>query len=282
MLVHLSISSWSGQKLDRRATNDLTVMNAMGKDTAKVVKSVISKDVLKPCNTAVGQLRDKHKALTLPYDDAGARILPTAGYFKYVEEVNKLISNLNDKVEELISNFEMHKQRARLELNGMFNEADYPDAESIRHKFRVDMQVRDIPCEGNFVVNMSEEIVSSLKDSMVKQNESKLEEAQREVWKRVIDRVGNFASKMAEERANGKPGIFRDTTVSTLHEILDLAPSLNLAEDPSLTALVEEIKQSLGGYNPDELRLHPDKRAAAADKAKQAVSKLETAMAGAF
>lgn len=286
MLVRLRVSSWSGKKLDKRVTNEVITERGAAAGTGQFQKALLPGEALIPCNKAVSLLREIHKNQSLPYDDTHWRILPTENYWQYMDTVNSQIKGLEGSVERLISSYEYFKEQAKAQLNGMYNEADYPDPEEIRSRFAVDMEFRPVPDGGNFVLDLSDEIVSAIQDDVRKRTETRMSEAQGDVWRRLLEVTRHFSNVMASERkdkdGNPKPPIFRDTTVTNLREIVDLAPRLNIAGDPELDRLASEVKQSLSGYDPKDLRENSSTREEAARKAETAVSAIYSAMEGAY
>jgi hypothetical protein len=83
LLTALNISAWSGNRLDRNASRDLTDRESAQRGAARVNKSLVSKDALAAVTTAAGAARSEHYKRTLAWADDGARILPAAGFLDY-------------------------------------------------------------------------------------------------------------------------------------------------------------------------------------------------------
>ena len=277
MLARLRVSSWSGEKLDKRVTADILVREAAGNKVGRFTKQLLPGDALKPCSKAVNLLREVHKQQTLPYDDTHWRVLPTANYEEYITAINKHVSHLSESVENLIQSYEFYKEQARAQLNGMFNEADYPTPDEIRERFKAEFEPRAMPDAGNFMVDLADDTMASLCEDMEQRTKQRLGEAQGELWRRLLEITSHFASVMADSKK-----VFRDTTVSNVEEIVNLVPRLNLSADPALDALADEIKGALCGFNPSDLREGGTIRDDAAAKGKAAVDKITSMMQGAY
>jgi predicted DNA-binding transcriptional regulator YafY len=72
----------------------------------------------------------------------------------------------------------------------------------------------------------------------------------------------------------GSDGVFRDSTVRNLEEIVDLLPGLNLLDDPDLEAMRLDVKARLAGYDPKDLRKDTAVRAEAAREANEIMERM--------
>lgn len=277
MLARLRVSSWSGEKLDKRVTVDILAREAAGNKVGRFTKQLLPGDALKPVSKAVNLLREVHKQQTLPYDDTHWRVLPTSNYVEYMAAINKHVSHLSASVEGLIQSYEFYKEQARAQLNGMFNEADYPTPEEIRERFKADFEPRSMPDAGNFMVDLADDTMAELSEDMEKRTKQRLGDAQGDLWRRLLEITSHFATVMSDNKK-----VFRDTTVSNVEEIVNLVPRLNLSDDPALDALADEIKNSLCGFDPTVLREGGAVRDDAAAKGKEAVDKITALMQGAY
>ncbi len=278
MLVRLRVSSWSGEKLDRKVTNDILIKQAMGNDAGRFNKKLLLPAALRPASQAVRALRDVHTTETLPYDDSHWRMLTTENYFEYIKVTNQAANHLEAMVEQLISGYDRHKQHAREKLlHDMYNEGDYPSPHQIRERFAVDMEFRPVPDHGNFMVDLADDAVESLKGDMEKRAGERLAEAQSDLWRRLLEVTSHFANVMGDEEKR-----FKDTTVHNVRKIADLVPRLNLNQDPDLDRIANSILSNLNGLNPGQLRENGTVRKEAASQAAAAVDDIQRVMAGAL
>ncbi len=104
----------------------------------------------------------------------------------------------------------------------------------------------------DFRVTMSDEARAGIQKQMEDNMASRINTAMGEVWRRLGKTLGHFAAKMQDQDA-----IFRDSTVENLREIVDLLPGFNILNDPKLAAIGDEIKTTVYGYEPDDLRKNP-------------------------
>ena len=102
MLVELSISTWTGRKLDKQASQVVTTTNNASSGVANVHKKLLGDCAeLDMIQKFVGNVRNEHYAMTMPWSDTGIRLLPTAQYFKY----HRVMTDFANSHKELITKF---------------------------------------------------------------------------------------------------------------------------------------------------------------------------------
>ena len=81
VLIDLSISCWTGRKLDKRASNDVTAQNNAAKGVANVHKKLLGDCAeLDAVQKFAANARNAHYAMTMPWSDLGMRLCPTTKY----------------------------------------------------------------------------------------------------------------------------------------------------------------------------------------------------------
>ena len=91
MLAELSISVWTGRKKDRAASDDVTRLNHADSGVASVNKKLLGDcEELVAVQKFAANVRSGHYAMTMPWSDSGLRLLPTAQFFKYNEQITAL------------------------------------------------------------------------------------------------------------------------------------------------------------------------------------------------
>ena len=125
-LVTLKISQWTARKLDKKATSDVCTANGTTAAWTKATKALVSDSATKPIRQLANEARIYHYSMTLPWDDQGARMLPTKAYMAYVDRMNQYKDKYTALVDVLVLNYQALVSDARVQLNGLFREADYP------------------------------------------------------------------------------------------------------------------------------------------------------------
>ena len=89
-----------------------------------------------------------------------------------------------------------------------------------------------------------------------------------------------MATRLRLMRRNGRGKVehpFRDSLVVNVRSVVQLAPLLNLTDDPRIAALCSEIERSLTGWSPDELRASASLRNRVADEADAILQRMQGA-----
>ena len=90
VLASLSISQWSARKPDKRATEEIHARNHADPHAGRYNKLLIAKEGLQKVQHAAGEARTFHYAMTQPWLDDGARLLPSALFIDYANRIRDL------------------------------------------------------------------------------------------------------------------------------------------------------------------------------------------------
>ena len=271
MLVKLSISKWSARKHDKKVSREVAASHGTAEDRGRYNKVLVAKEALQAIQKAESAARTYHYDNTLPWKDDGARILPSANYLPYTQEMRELKAEFDCQVTEFLANYPSLLSQARYDLNGLFNEADYPDGFKIQKKFSFDMEIDPMPTAADFRVNLQSDEVGRIRDEIEVRLNRAQDDAMRDLFTRVYDVVRHMADKLGTPDA-----IFRDSLVTNVQDLVDLLPRLNLTGDPKLDALRDEVADKLLGYGAEDLRRNQFARKETA----QAAQDILAAMAG--
>jgi hypothetical protein len=99
--------------------------------------------------------------------------------------------------------------------------------------------------------------------------QQRLGRAMQDVWERLARTMQHFHTKVADEEA-----IFRDSTVRNLTEIVDILPSLNILDDPNLERIRQDLRNTLCGYEANDLRNDLETRKHAASEAQRIMDEM--------
>lgn len=241
MLSGLTITQWTARKLDKRVTSETNHAHGAAADAGRYNKALLAKEALAKLQSIASAARTEHYAKTLPWLDNGARILPAALYQDYSESMRKSREAFEAAVSEFIADYPAFVSDARLRLNGMFNAADYPAAHEIERKFSFGIALYPVPDSADFRVDVSDSQAAAIKLEIEERANEALLVAMRDAWQRIADCVGHMATKLAEYKpatGNDKAaGIFRDSLVENVRELVGILPALNLTNDPKLAAI---------------------------------------------
>lgn len=274
MLVALSISAWSGRKYDKDATKE--VAQNHGTDVSRAGrfnKILVNPASLKEITSIAGNARNYTMSVTLPWLNDGIRIIPVDIYLEYVQRMSEYRSQFNQAVDKLAIEYDALVKQAKLDLNGLFKESDYPSVDSIRRKHAFNVRVFNLPDSEDFRVSLSESEFQSTKQEIEQNLNEAADNAVRDVFQRVSMRMEHILKRLKEVEADDGKGI-RESMMRNVSELADLLPKLNITNNPDIDGIASQIKQELATISSDDLRENQSSRIAAAQSARDILSKV--------
>lgn len=248
MVVYLNISSWSARKYDRKISKEIeTRYNA--DEAGRYNKVLIAKEHQLNIKKIISNARTFHYENSLPWNDNGGRLLPSANYFNYVKSIREFQDEYEQEVAKFLSVYPNLKEEARDRLNGMFNEEDYPHVDSLKEKYAFQNQIAPVPDADDFRVNLSDEEVETIRESIKEQMKNSTELAMQDLW----DRLFKVVERMIE-RLSDPDKKFKNSLVENITGLCDLLPKLNITNDQRLNSATREIQEKLTAYDPEVLR----------------------------
>jgi hypothetical protein len=265
MLVSLIIRRWQAALTDRKITREVAKKHDVKEKRAgKFRKNAIDTEAasFKGVITAASELRDKHYFYTLPWSQDGARILPAAMFEEYSQETRALKAAYEKAVKVFLADYPLLKAAARIEMNGMYDETDYPV--NIAAKFSVDVVVMPLPNEEDFRVSLPDSAIAEIRQGIHAEVSKTLEMAMRDPYKRLYEHVSRMVKRLSDPEA-----VFRDTLVTGLAELCTVLPGLNVTNDPHLDDLRLRAERMIQNVSPQDLRDRPAIRRHVASKAEE-------------
>ena len=262
MLVSLSISVFSGEKKDASITEEIAAKhNVRAYETGKFTKQIISRHSLEPIRKVAGAARERYYTLTLPWSDVGGRLLSTTGFLDYSNEMRSLKNQFFDEIRRFVTAYPDLIEEARKRLNGMFDADDYPPVESLMKRFEFTSIASPLPNTSNWVLDLANEEMEVLRTEAEARVNSNVDIAVKDTYRRVAEVTSRMAERLrAYDDINPetqKPsGLFRDSLVTNVLELVDILPGLNITEDPTLTEISKDLQQ-LCRFDPKSLRAEP-------------------------
>lgn len=156
MLATLSVSCWTAQVKDRRATSEVEQAHS-AREAGKFQKLLIEKAHMDPLTSFANSIRVRHHAMTLPWMDNGARLLPAKAFMKYRQTMADLKKEYQALVDVFINDYTTkHIPAAQKRLGTLFDADDYPLASDLANKFGVEIDIQPVPEGEDFRVDVGE------------------------------------------------------------------------------------------------------------------------------
>lgn len=249
ILVSLSISSFSGNKTDRRLTSEVSNANHTRGDALRVVKKIVGKQSLEAIKKIESEARNYHRQNSVAWADDGARMLPSAHHAVYMKTIRGLRQKFEDAAAAFCADWPQIIAQAKLDLNGAFNDTDYPDESTIANHFEFRVKTNPVPDVGDIRVDLPAQEVDAIRRELSERIDEAEKMATNELLKRLAEPLAAMVNKL-----NDKEAVFRDTLVSNVTDIANLIPALNVTNDPVLDKVRKEIMASIGTVRANDLR----------------------------
>lgn len=266
MLCTVSISSWSGYKYDREASEEIADIHGADKDSGRFNKRLVPRKELEDITRLIGLARRDHEFVTLPWNDNGFRVLPAAAYMDHTETMRRRVAEFKAAVSRLEARFEA-LVTSQSRLGTLFKVGDYPGMraengtlrfafpEELRERFSFETKVLPLPDADDFRVSMGDQDRERIKRQIAESIQASLRVGTRELWQRLYKVVSHMSQRMTEYNVaehGQKPRLY-DSMITNIVEIVDVLPKLNIAGDTELDRMASEVRRSLI-VDPQELR----------------------------
>lgn len=279
MLVRLNVSMPSFTKHDKKISEEVARQHASDRTMGRYNKDLIDKRYLKGVQTAVGELRTFHAANTLPWRDDGWRVLASGNFFEYEKGVQKLTGEFQKAAVEFGENYEAAKADARVRLNGLYSESDYPDREAMVAAYKVKPQHAALTDGSDFRVRLGEDIEAEIAAEIDQATSDALKVATDDLWTQVRDAVAHMVERLNAYQPGERTGIFRDSLVENIRDLAARLPRMNLTDDARIEAIAAQLQEKLGREEPGTLRDFPAIRDAVAKDAAAILAQVNEFMA---
>ncbi len=200
----------------------LTVLTKLFRNRDSAINQILSK---------YNEIYAYHKKTTLPYVDAGPRLLPNELYFDYTQEMRKRIADVDSLLDtympmydDLVTDDVMYRNAGH--MAGRANASEYPTAEQFRQATSVEMRFQPMPDARHFLFDLSEEDEATFKRA----EEEALAAANADMVGRMLKPLGALVTKLSEYQGQ-KGERFHNSLIDNVIDGCDTA--LRLAINPS-------------------------------------------------
>ncbi len=289
MLVTLRVSTWSGLRQDKRITRAAADDTGAERSSLTGGKHMVPKALLDDVTSAAGAVRAEHYALTLPWEDGGARILKGAAFFDYQQRVGAKVAAFDaaadafaraypmwqcpdvPRCEAIIAAKGMGLCPNHQRLSTLYDPRMMPDR--IRDRFSASYVCLPFPDASDFRVDgVTAAAEAEIRAQLAALPATVEATAQAEI----ADRIRTVAQTMVDRLrgyTGGKAGAFRDSLVTNVRDLVDVLPALNLTNDPRVDDLRADLA-TLSRVEPEDLRKDAALRDATATDAQAVLDKM--------
>lgn len=278
MITCLSISHWTGRRTDREVTRKVHEQYHARDDAGRYNKVLIDKRAFADIQACVSKARQAHYDLTLPWLDTGGRIMSVHHFEEYERRMRGYAEDFEAAVRDFLGRYEDWKADAERRLNGMYRDADYPSRQELATKFSFETWQIPVPDAADFRVAIGQVALERARAEIKRKTEEAVRAAQQDPWRRIAETVGHMADRLAAYKPGGDgekaEGVFRDSLVENVRDLVRVLPGLNLTSDPALDRIAERMK-ALCETEAAVLREVDPKRKEVAGKAQEILSDVQ-------
>lgn len=227
--------------LTRRDHSLSATLQQIEKDRSLAVFKRLFQDRANPINaimSANGDVYTYHKLHTLPYVDAGPRLLPNALYFEYTQEMKHLTA----KVERLLDTYMPHYgQLVRDDIafrggNASLNE--YPTEDQFRAAVSNDLRFMPMPDRSHFLFDLAEDDLAEFERAEAEA--AKL--AAQATVEHMLKPIEQLVTKLTEYQGE-KGQRFHNSIVENVLDGCRQARKLAIDPSPELLAHIDSLER---------------------------------------
>ena len=255
MMVDLHISVYSGRKQDKATQGEVTTAKGSGsKKAASVYKNLFAEcKELDDLTKFQARARAEHYRLTLPWNDQGARLLPTASLLEYQQIMGRYRNEFERLVDAFLDKYDTLVAAAAFQLGTLFDRKEYLSRAQVALRFRMESSFTPLPTSGDFRLDVESTVQRELVEQYERRMEAKLAQANQDSWSRLHEALLRLSDRLVVDE-DGKKRKFHDTMVTGALELCELLTVMNVTNDPELEKARRKVEEVLSGVTPKELR----------------------------
>lgn len=247
----LSITNWEAKKKAKGVEAKAEAAAGAVHGTISARKSLLpGAEALENIIKHSAAMRTWWNQVSAPWFDNGMRVYNVAGHMDIQATYGDMARYRDQLVQTFLDEYVELREKARFDLNDLFDENEYPMPEVVRAKFTCSFEVMPLPDTSDFrvVEGLGDEELARLQADAEAKATARVAEATSttvrralEALKIAVDRLNDYTRK----EDNDEKRAYYESWVNNAKEMAALLPQLNLTNDPAITAIAEEIKQAM-------------------------------------
>lgn len=254
VLVELNISVWTAAKLDKSATQAVISNNGAGSESGAFRKNLLAGTSLrKDISDYAAACRLYNNRVTLPWADRGGRLLPTALFMDYKQQMNVRKAHFDTLTQRLLDNYDNLKHAAQIYMGNLYNEDDYPRLDEVQDKFGFNLVFSPLPEAGDFRLDVPQQDLVEMQQQYESDFNSRLNDAMRKPWDDLHTMLQSMSEKLSSSGAEEKRR-WHDTFVTNAQGMCALLTKLNVTNDPQLEEARRALELTMLGADIEEIK----------------------------
>lgn len=258
LIVNLSLSVWTGRKLDKRVSEEVDQQNSTRTRAGNYTKNLFAgSGKLEELTKLSGAIRTWMYTVTQPWGDNGDRLLPTTSLLDFKSRLTDYESQFGHAVNNFLIDYDTMVAAAAFQLGDLFNRDDYPTREHIINKFGFRYSIAPLPTSGDFRVDIGNEGLEELRTHYETVMDARIKGAMQDAWDRLHDVLTKMSERLEDTvGADGDPKrkIFRDSLVENAIEVAGLLKHFNIGGDVRMEEMRKQLEDAMRGVDATSLR----------------------------
>lgn len=261
-LCYVRVSVWSARKLDKKQTQKTLTAASATNDGGRFNKHLLANAdaLLKEVSRKANQIRDYVDANTLPWDDAGNRLISNVQMLSTVGDLARMQQEFNTAVDEFVAEYPVLRAQAIANLGDMGDDSDYPQPDVVRSKFSVKISYSPLPTGfGDIRQGMTQQQAAAWQNHFEGNIKAQVNGAVANAWTRLKESLERYSDRLQPRPGDDadKMKIFKDTMVEGLRDTLTLLDGLNVFGDANLSQICAEVRSRVASIDAGALRSSP-------------------------
>lgn len=253
MLVLVGFSKWEPRKYDKKVSQEVADKHKTDIKAGRYNKRLFIEPPasLQAVHAAINAAADAYYSETLPWSDDGCRLLPSINYLHFCDVMRAHQARIETAVRAFVPDYPAAIDLARKQLNGMFNEEDYPPVSQIADRFGMVIKFQPVPEGKDFRVELGKEHVTQLRQQIDADTQGAIDAAMEEAFGQLFDATAHMIEMLT---AKDPKRSIKDVLVENTRETVERVKRLNLTNNPKLVKYGDEIIEKLCASNGQTLR----------------------------
>jgi hypothetical protein len=251
LLVKLTIKRAALTRRDQFLTDMIQIQEG---DQSLTVLTKLFKDKASPINQimkAVNEIYAYHRKHTLPYVDAGPRMLPSDNYFDYTQDMKHLITMEENLLQRYMPYYDQLvlddcAYRNSGHASGRATPTDYPNAAQFERSMSVEYRFSPMPDARHFLFDLSEEDMRAFEEAEAEAAQV----ATADAVARMLKPLQSLVARLDEYKGE-KGERFHNSLIQNVIEGCDLAQKLTLHPTPEMLQQIDSLRNEARGFLED-------------------------------
>ena len=244
MQVKLTIRRAALTKRDKAVTNAIQVQYG---DNSLTALTKLFRDKASPINKIMSSVNDVyayHRTHTLPYVDAGPRLLLSDNYMDYTQGMRHLIAIVDNLKQQWLPYYDQLvlddvRYRNSGYAAGRASVDDYPSAEQFNESTSIDYRFSPMPDQRHFVFDLSDDDLKKFEDAEAEA----VAIANADTVARMLKPLRGLVERLKEYQGQ-KGERFHNSLIQNVIEGCDLAQKLSINPTPELKNEINTLRDA--------------------------------------